>query len=91
MKDTIKLEADGFYRKTLDRNKLWAVQTPQGFRYEILRRAHIAAQRVAFLGTDEASLLERLRIPVRIVEGEYHNIKITTDDDLKLANMLLKA
>jgi len=89
VKDTVKLGEEGFYKKTLDRNKLWAVQTPQGFRFEILKRAHIAAQRTAFLGTDEASLVERLRIPVKIVEGDYRNIKITTDDDLKLAEMLL--
>ena len=89
VKDTVKLGEEGFYKKNLDRNKLWAVQTPQGFRFEILKRAHIAAQRTAFLGTDEASLVERLRIPVKIVEGDYRNIKITTDDDLKLAEMLL--
>ncbi|MEO8169017.1 MAG: 2-C-methyl-D-erythritol 4-phosphate cytidylyltransferase, partial [bacterium] len=90
VKDTIKVESDGFYKKTLDRQKLWAVQTPQGFRYEILKRAHVAAQRSAFLGTDEASLVERLRIPVRIVEGDYRNIKVTTADDLKLAKLILK-
>ncbi len=90
VKDTIKVESDGFYEKTLDRQKLWAVQTPQGFRYEILKRAHVAAQRSAFLGTDEASLVERLRIPVKIVEGDYRNIKVTTADDLKLAKLILK-
>ena len=90
VKDTIKLEVDGFYKKTLDRKNLWAVQTPQGFRYEILKKAHLAAQRSAFLGTDEASLVERLRIPVKIVEGNYQNIKITTEDDLKLSKLILK-
>ncbi len=90
VKDTIKLESDGFYKKTLDRRNLWAVQTPQGFRFEILKHAHIAAQRSAFLGTDEASLVERLRIGVKIVEGDYQNIKITTSDDIKLAKLILK-
>ena len=88
VKDTIKIEADGFYRKTLERSGLWAVQTPQGFLYEILMRAHLAAQRSAFLGTDESSLVERLRIPVKVVEGEYGNIKLTTRDDLNLAKLL---
>lgn len=89
VKDTIKLESDGFYRKTLDRSRLRAVQTPQGFRYEILMRAHLAAQRSAFLGTDESSLVERLRIPVKVVPGDPKNIKITTKDDLKFAEFLL--
>ncbi len=91
VKDTIKLEEDGFYRKTLDRSKLWAVQTPQGFRFPILLKAHLAAQRNAVMGTDEASLVERLRFPVKIVEGDDRNIKITTRADLKFAEMLLKS
>ncbi len=90
VKDTTKVGENGFYKKTLDREKLRSVQTPQGFRFDILMRAHVAAQRSAFLGTDEASLVERLRIPVKIVEGDYRNIKITTVDDLKLAKMLLR-
>jgi 2-C-methyl-D-erythritol 4-phosphate cytidylyltransferase len=91
VKDTIKVEEDGFYRKTLNRAKLWAVQTPQGFRFKILMKAHLAAQRRAFIGTDEASLVERLRIRVKIVEGDDRNIKITTHADLKFADMLLKS
>lgn len=91
VKDTIKLESSGFYKTTLDRDKLWTVQTPQGFRFEILHRAHVAAQRAAFLGTDEASLVERLKTPVKIVEGEYSNIKITTADDVKFAEMLMRS
>lgn len=88
VKDTVKMAEQGFYKKTLDRSNLWAVQTPQGFRYEILKRAHLAAQRSAFIGTDEASLVERLRLPVKIVEGEYSNIKITTLEDLRIAKSL---
>jgi 2-C-methyl-D-erythritol 4-phosphate cytidylyltransferase len=89
--DTIKLEGrEGFYIRTLERNKLWAVQTPQGFRFDLLVSAHKAARRSSYLGTDEASLLERLRIPVRIVEGDSRNIKITTPEDLRLAEMWLK-
>jgi len=89
--DTIKTEGpDGFYRETLDRNRLWAVQTPQGFRRRLLERAHAEAAKTGFLGTDEASLAERIGIRVRIVEGEYGNLKITTREDLKLAQMKLK-
>ncbi len=81
--DTIKCEGkSGFYERTLPREKLWAVQTPQGFRTRLLLRAHRAAARARFYGTDEASLLERLGIPVKIVEGEYGNLKITTKEDL---------
>jgi len=88
--DTIKLEGKkGFYRRTLDRSKLWAVQTPQGFRFDLLMRAHQAARRARYLGTDESSLVERLAIPVRIVEGDHINIKITTRQDLRLAEMWL--
>ncbi len=89
VKDTIKAGKAGFIARTLERDKLWAVQTPQGFRYDILLRAHSAAQRSAFLGTDEASLVERLRVPVAIVSGSYRNIKITTREDLTVAQALL--
>lgn len=89
VKDTVKVGREGFYTKTLDRDSLWAVQTPQGFRYEILYRAHLTAQRKAFIGTDEASLVERLRLPVKIVQGEYSNLKITTHEDLRIAKSLL--
>lgn len=89
VKDTTKVGKAGFYKKTLDRENLWSVQTPQGFRFDILRRAHLAAQRSAFLGTDEASLVERLKIPVKIVEGEYRNIKITTQEDLLIAEAIV--
>ena len=89
--DTIKVEGKrGFYSSTLDRNKLWAVQTPQGFAFDILMKAHKAARRSRYLGTDEASLVERLNVPVRIVSGDQRNIKITTLLDLRLAEIWLK-
>ncbi len=89
VKDTIKTAGHGFYTRTLDRSVLWAVQTPQGFRTDVLTRAHIAAQRSAFIGTDDATLVERLRLPVKVVAGEYSNIKITTADDFRLAELIL--
>lgn len=91
VKDTIKVEGrKGFYKATLDRSKLWAVQTPQGFRYKLLRDAHVQARISNYLSTDEASLVERLGVPVRIVEGDYTNFKITTLEDLKAARIHLR-
>jgi 2-C-methyl-D-erythritol 4-phosphate cytidylyltransferase len=91
VKDTIKHATDdGFVRETLPRERLWQVQTPQAFRPEILRRAQQAAGD-AFIGTDDAVLVERLGLPVKIVQGEYSNIKITTADDLVVAEYLLRS
>ncbi len=91
VKDTIKIEGRrGFYNSTLDRSRLWAVQTPQGFLFELIVKAHNKARKQRFLGTDEASLVERLGIPVRIVQGDYQNIKITTADDLRKSNAARK-
>ena len=90
-KDTIKTEGKaGFYATTLPRHLLWAVQTPQGFRTHLIKKAHRLASRAGFVGTDDASLVERLRIPVRIVAGDYRNLKITTKDDLRIAQLWLK-
>ncbi len=91
VKDTIKVGEAGFFTRTLDRRTLWAVHTPQGFRYDVLVHAHRAAQRSKYIGTDDASLVERLRIPVAIVPGSYRNIKITTHEDLAIARILLKS
>jgi 2-C-methyl-D-erythritol 4-phosphate cytidylyltransferase len=91
VKDTIKVEeTPGFYSKTLDRKGLWAVQTPQGFAFELLVEGHRRAHRDRYIATDDASLVERLGIPVAIVEGEYRNIKVTTRDDLEIARKWLK-
>ena len=86
--DTIKeVRRQGSVVRTLAREQLWAVQTPQGFRFPILLRAHREADRAGFAGTDEASLVERLGQPVSIVEGDASNIKITTRLDLETAKM----
>jgi len=90
VKDTVKLERPrGYAAKTLDRSALWAAQTPQAFAYPLLLQAHRRARKRGFLGTDEASLVERCGIPVRIVEGDYANVKITTPADLAMARALL--
>ena len=91
VRDTVKCEGKrGFFTSTLPRRLLWAVQTPQGFRRELIERAHRAAHRAGYLGTDDASLVERLGTPVRIVEGSSRNIKITTRDDLAVAGLWAK-
>lgn len=89
--DTIKLEGKkGFYTSTPDRERLWAVQTPQAFKFELLLKAHRAARRSGYRGTDEASLVERLKIPVRIVKGDPGNVKITTRHDLRMVEIWLE-
>jgi 2-C-methyl-D-erythritol 4-phosphate cytidylyltransferase len=92
VKDTIKTESDGrrgFYARTLRRGELWAVQTPQGFRFPLLMEAHRRARSSGFVGTDDASLVERMGSPVRIVPGSERNIKITSPGDRRLAEFLL--
>ena len=86
--DTVKqVDNYGFSRRTMDRDGLMLAQTPQAFRLELLLRAHAAyAEDV----TDDAMLVERLGLPVRIVAGSPRNLKVTTPDDLVLAEALLK-
>lgn len=91
VKDTIKVvDSSGRIRSTPERKSLWAVQTPQAFRLDLLRQAHMQAERDGFVGTDDAMLVERLGHPVHVVEGDYTNIKITTPDDLLWAERLLQ-
>ncbi len=86
--DTIKLAGDdGFVMGTPPRKSLWAVQTPQVFRFDIITEAHSKAKGMA---TDDAALVERLGYKVKLYMGSYDNIKITTPGDLTLAEILLK-
>lgn len=90
VKDTIKVvDAAGLIRSTPERRSLWAIQTPQAFRLSALLKAHEQAAADGFLGTDDAMLTERLGMDVAVVEGSYDNIKITTPEDLLLAEKLL--
>lgn len=89
-KDTVKVVTDGIIRDTPAREQLWLAQTPQAFRYGIIRAAHEIAEAEGFLGTDDAMLVERLGKEVHIVLGDYRNIKITTPEDLILAEAFLK-
>ena len=89
VKDTIKQVQQGWIYSTLDRSQLWAVQTPQVFSLPLIHHAHhtpLAQQDV----TDDAALLEQLGQPVAIFPGSYTNIKITTQEDLLIAESLIK-
>jgi 2-C-methyl-D-erythritol 4-phosphate cytidylyltransferase len=90
VKDTVKLVQEGVVRETPPRENLWLAQTPQAFRYAMILAAHEIAEAEGFLGTDDAMLVERLGRQVRIVMGDYRNIKITTPEDLLLAEAFLK-
>jgi 2-C-methyl-D-erythritol 4-phosphate cytidylyltransferase len=90
VKDTVKLVRDGVIAETPPREQLWFAQTPQAFRFGLIRDAHLKAQAEGFLGTDDASLMERQGTPVHVVMGEYRNIKITTPEDMALAEAFLK-
>ena len=86
--DTVKrVDDQGRVLRTLDRHRLWLIQTPQVFRYDILREAHRRSRRPA---TDDAALVERLGHPVRVYPGSPRNLKVTTPEDLALAEALLR-
>lgn len=88
--DTLKLADGGVIVDTPERARFWAVQTPQVFRVDALRRAYVAAERDGFLGTDDSSLVERLGLPVVLVEGPRDNIKVTHAEDLALVEAALR-
>ncbi|MCX5751429.1 MAG: 2-C-methyl-D-erythritol 4-phosphate cytidylyltransferase [Candidatus Saganbacteria bacterium] len=91
VKDTIKeVSAEGFILNTADRSLLWAAQTPQTFKYHLIKEAYEKAKSDGFFVTDDASLVERLGYPVKIVEGSYENIKVTTPEDLAVAEQILR-
>ncbi|WP_252504735.1 2-C-methyl-D-erythritol 4-phosphate cytidylyltransferase [Sporosarcina sp. Marseille-Q4943] len=90
VKDTMKVAPGGIVEETVDRSKLWAIQTPQAFRYDLLKEASDKAEAEGFLGTDESMIVERLGHPVRVVESTYDNVKMTTKEDLLFGEVLLK-
>jgi 2-C-methyl-D-erythritol 4-phosphate cytidylyltransferase len=90
--DTIKETADGItISRTLDRARLWSVQTPQTFRVEIIRRAISAARQKNLIFTDDTAACELIGQPVRLVAGSTPNPKITVPGDLPLIEALLKS
>lgn len=91
IKDTIKEVNDrGMVRHTLERSRLWAIQTPQAFPVRALKRAYEEASEQRVYGTDDATIVEKTGGSVRVIMGSYENIKITTPEDLLLAEEILK-
>ncbi|OEH93164.1 2-C-methyl-D-erythritol 4-phosphate cytidylyltransferase [Bacillus solimangrovi] len=90
VKDTIKQAFNGLVQNTVERSSLWAVQTPQAFRLSLIKTAHEQAEQEGYLGTDDASLIERIGKEVAIVTGTYENIKLTTPEDLLVAKAILQ-
>jgi 2-C-methyl-D-erythritol 4-phosphate cytidylyltransferase len=92
VKDTIKVvDEQGIIQSTPDRKQLWAAQTPQGFNVELLKKCHAEGVRQGWEVTDDAALFEKCGIEVRIVPGEETNLKVTTPQDLAIAEFILAA
>jgi 2-C-methyl-D-erythritol 4-phosphate cytidylyltransferase len=90
VKDTIKVVNGDMVTDTLNRDQLWAAQTPQGFQVDILKNAHQTAVEQGWEVTDDAALLENVGLAVQIVMGEETNIKVTTPQDLAIAEFILQ-
>ena len=89
--DTVKKVLDGQkIAKTLDRDFLYKAQTPQVFRLDLVLRAYAHAKATLFAGTDDASLMEHAGLPVFVTKGSLFNIKLTTPEDISLADYFLK-
>ena len=88
IEDTVKLIQGDKILETLDRTKIRRVQTPQGFSYQVLKMALSRARDEEYYGTDEAALVERMGGEVFLVDGDPKNIKITTPEDLRIAEAL---
>jgi 2-C-methyl-D-erythritol 4-phosphate cytidylyltransferase len=90
--DTVKrVNQGGFVEKTLQRKKLWFIQTPQTFKYRLLLKAYRKAKKDGFEGTtDDSSLIEKMGHRVKLLKGSYGNLKITTPQDLVAARAILK-
>jgi 2-C-methyl-D-erythritol 4-phosphate cytidylyltransferase len=83
LRETVHVVADGVLAETLERDSLRAAQTPQCFRYDVLREAFARSRADSFVPTDEAGLVAELGFPVAVVEGDHMNVKVTTPDDLR--------
>jgi 2-C-methyl-D-erythritol 4-phosphate cytidylyltransferase len=92
VKDTIKVvDERGIIQSTPDRRQLWAAQTPQGFDVKLLKQCHDEGVRQGWEVTDDAALFEKCGISVKIVPGEETNLKVTTPQDLAIAEFILKS
>lgn len=91
MKMTIKeTDSEGIVQKTIPRSHLWEVQTPQVLSYSLLQKGFQKALENHYRATDDVSLAEYVQHPVQLVQGSYSNLKITTEEDLLLAEILLR-
>ena len=91
VKDTIKIvDSKQFIKDTPNRSNLWAAQTPQGFDVNLLKECHEKGHKMGWKVTDDAALFEKCQLPVKIVEGEETNLKVTTPMDLAIAEFILK-
>lgn len=89
--ETLKeISSAGEVVRTLDRDHFWIIQTPQCFESHLILQAHRKAREEGFYGTDDAALVERLGVPVKVVVGSRFNIKMTTPEDLVLGEALLQ-
>lgn len=90
MKDTVKYSDNGkFITKTVDRSRLWLIQTPQAFEKKLISDCHDKALSEGFEATDDCMLAEHFDISVALVEGEYENIKVTSPSDIFIMEGLL--
>lgn len=90
MKATVKESADGeFVQRTLDRSRLWEIQTPQVIRPDLLREGFRKVEQESLEVTDDVSIIEQLGLPVKLTLGEYTNLKLTTPEDLVVAEQIL--
>ncbi len=90
--DTLKrVDKSGNIEKTISRENIWLAQTPQAFQYDLILEAHETAMRDGYVGTDDASLVERLGAKVKIINGSRFNIKITKKKDLVIAKVMFDA
>ena len=92
-KDTVKLaDSSGYIKETPDRKIVWNIQTPQIFSYDLIKKAHESIRKKDMTAiTDDAMVVEQESgVQVRLVEGSYQNIKITTPEDLDVAEVFLK-
>jgi len=91
VKDTIKVvDGSGYIQDTPERRYMWAAQTPQGFEVDLLKRCHRQGKVLGWEVTDDAALFEKCQLPVKIVEGEETNLKLTTRFDLTIAQYILQ-
>lgn len=91
VKDTIKVcNNDNYITSTPERATLWAAQTPQCFKYEIIMKAYEKAYDEGFYGTDDSMLAERTGVKIKMIEGSYNNIKLTTPEDIYMGEIILE-